>query len=115
MWGEFYMSKFEIYKVDATERLDAASVKDFKESVKKIIENENSIVLVDFCTTKFIDSAGLGALVSVLKSAAQQECVKIALISLSPQINQIFELTKLCRLFDIFANEEEAKQTLLTE
>ena len=104
--------KLTVNVLDATERLDAASVVSFKERAKAIIGKDMVILIVDFSYTKFIDSAGLGALVSVLKSASQQDNVKIALTSLAPQINQIFELTKLCRLFDIFDSVDEAKKEL---
>jgi len=106
------MSSLQVHLVDATERLDAASVTEFKEITREIIKKEDTLVIIDFSHTKFIDSAGLGALVSVLKSASQQSNVKVALVSLSPQINQIFELTKLYRLFDIYANVDEAEETL---
>lgn len=106
------MGSIEVYIVDATERLDAASVGEFKKITKEFINNEDSLVIIDFSKTRFIDSAGLGALVSILKTASQRENVKIALVSLSPQISQVFELTKLYRLFDIFANVTEAEETL---
>lgn len=106
------MSSIQVHILDATERLDAASVSEFKEDAKEIIQQEDSLVIVDFAHTKFIDSAGLGALVSILKSASQQSNVKVALVALSPQINQIFELTKLYRLFDIYANVDEAEDAL---
>jgi len=106
------MGSMQVHIVDATERLDAASVTDFKEMAKNIIKHEDSLVIIDFFHTKFIDSAGLGALVSILKSASQHSNVKVALVSLSPQISQIFELTKLYRLFDIYANIDEAEDAL---
>lgn len=106
------MGSMQVHIVDATERLDAASVSGFKEKVKGIIKSEDTLVIVDFSATKFIDSAGLGALVSILKMASQQSNVKIALVALSPQINQVFELTKLYRLFDIFENVAKAKEAL---
>ncbi len=102
----------QVHIIDATDRLDAASVSSFKITTKGIIEKDNSLVIIDFSDTKFIDSAGLGALVSILKISSQQSNVKIALAALSPQIYQIFELTKLCRLFDIFTNIDDAKDTL---
>ena len=106
------MGSVQIHIVDATERLDAASVTEFKVTSKANIDKDDALVIVDFTHTKFIDSAGLGALVSILKSASQHENVKVALVALSPQINQIFELTKLYRLFDIYANVDEAEAAL---
>jgi anti-sigma B factor antagonist len=97
------------FTITLGERLDAENVDNFKTLTKQIMEDpELSGIVIDFSQTKFIDSIGLGALVSVLKSSTQLN-IKIALCKLSPQVRQIFELTRLYRLFDIFEEGEEAE------
>ena len=97
------------FTITLGERLDAENVDNFKALTKQIIEDpELTGIIIDFSQTKFIDSIGLGALVSVLKTTAQLS-IKIALCKLSPQVRQIFELTRLYRLFDIFEKTEEAE------
>ena len=92
------------------ERLDAENVDNFKALTKQIIDNPTVTgIIIDFSETKFIDSIGLGALVSVLKTTTQLN-IKIALCNLTPQVRQIFELTRLYRLFDIFDKTEEAEE-----
>lgn len=103
----------QLFIIDASERLDAASVNEFKQETHPHLEGSDALLVINFENTKFIDSAGLGTLVSILKLASQQSNVKLALIALSPQINQIFELTKLYRLFEIFETLEDAKEALL--
>ena len=97
------------FTITLGERLDAENVDDFKALAKQIIENPSVTgIIINFSETQFIDSIGLGALVSVLKSTAQLN-IKLALCDLSPQVRQIFELTRLYRLFEIFETPEEAE------
>jgi len=97
------------YTISLEERLDAENVNEFKKLSKQILDDpEASGIVINFFKTKFIDSIGLGALVSFLKATVQLN-VKIALCQLSPQVRQIFELTRLYRLFDIFESVEQAE------
>ena len=101
--------KKEGFTITLGERLDAENVDDFKALTKQIIENPAVTgIIINFSGTQFIDSIGLGALVSVLKSTAQLN-IKLALCNLSPQVRQIFELTRLYRLFEIFNEADEAE------
>lgn len=92
------MSKSSI--ISTPKRLDASNVAGFKVEGQDLLESSNKGIIVDFEKTTFIDSAGLGSLVSLLKHAAQDN-KKVVLASLTPQVKQIFELTKLYRIFDI--------------
>jgi anti-sigma B factor antagonist len=104
------MSDF-IHVHNVQERLDSDNVADFKAKTSEFLQTGGSGIVIDFSNTKFIDSIGLGALVSVLKSTTQIN-MKIMLCSLSPQVRQIFELTRLYRLFDIFDTIEDAKASM---
>ena len=95
------------------ERLDSGNIEEFKKKTAALINSENREILLDFSATKFIDSIGLGSLVSILKQATQRE-KRVALCALSPQVRQIFELTRLYRLFDIFDSQEDASTAIST-
>jgi anti-sigma B factor antagonist len=89
------------------ERLDAHNSSDLKKEVKEFFDSGRKKVLVDLKDVRFIDSSGLGALVSGFKNAiSHQGALKIA--ALQPQVKSMFELTRLNRVFDIFSNREEA-------
>ena len=103
------MEKHRVVKIE--ERLDAENASVFKEKIEKLINTEESEIILDFSNTKFIDSIGLGSLVSMLKQTANKK-ISIVLCSLSPQVRQIFELTKLYRLFEIFDSMEEAERAM---
>jgi len=103
------MAKEITLKVD--ERLDSGNVDYLKRKASELISSGVPGIIIDFSETKFIDSIGLGALVSILKQTTQND-IKIVLCALSPQVRQIFELTRLYRLFDIFDTLEDAKESL---
>jgi anti-sigma B factor antagonist len=92
--------------------LDSGNVGIFKKNTGAIINSDVSAVILDFSQTKFIDSIGLGSLVSILKQTAHNN-ISIILCSLSPQVRQIFELTRLYRLFNIFESLEDAEKSII--
>ncbi len=108
---EMPSGKSSVLKV--AKRLDASNAVEFKTSAVAFL-NDAAVksLIIDFSETSFLDSAGLGALVSVLKAASQSKGRKFALASLSPHVRQIFELTKLYRLFEIYNSVEEASAEL---
>jgi anti-sigma B factor antagonist len=102
----------KIYTISLEERLDAENVNEFKVLTKQVLDDpEANGIVINFENTKFIDSIGLGALVSFLKATVQLN-IKIALCKFTPQVKQIFELTRLYRLFDIFETINEAEDFL---
>jgi anti-sigma B factor antagonist len=101
--------------IKVSKRLDASNVGEFKaRAIASLGENEKGVI-IDFEETAFIDSAGLGSLVSILKHASQSGGRRVALASLSTQVRQIFELTKLYRLFDIYENPDKAAADLAAD
>lgn len=79
--------------------LDASNVEEFRRRVHEIERDQNRIV-IDMTQVEFIDSSSIGALVGFLRRArAAGGDVKLA--GLSPDIETIFELTRLQRVFRI--------------
>ncbi|HEU0265271.1 MAG TPA: STAS domain-containing protein, partial [Geobacterales bacterium] len=67
-------------------------------------------ILVDLNDVRFIDSSGLGALVSGFKNAiSHQGTLKLA--GLQSQVKSMFELTRLHRVFEIFDSAAEGLDT----
>ena len=94
----------------ATGNLDADSVAQFKKEANKIIEEGCFRIVVDFKTLEFVDSMGLGALISLLRKVRTSKGdLKIA--SLSKEVRTIFEITRLHCLFEILPDAETACRT----
>ena len=99
-----------ISTVAVSGRLDAANVEAFKDEATQAARNAQAVI-VDFSKASFVDSMGLGALVNLLKACSSED-VSLALAGLTPQVRQIFELTRLYRLFDIYDSPSKAYAAL---
>ena len=71
--------------------------------IKKLEEakkgSERTLV-IDFSQVNFIDSTGLGVLVSIHKRSIEQD-VQLILKNISPKVYDIFEITMLDEVFTI--------------
>jgi anti-sigma B factor antagonist len=85
--------------------LNAATVKEFGCQLSTAISDSGLAVVVDLAEVKFIDSAGLMALVSGLKKAKKLQR-QFSICSVSPGIRMILELSQLDRVFEIVENVE---------
>ncbi|MBY9079229.1 STAS domain-containing protein [Paenibacillus sp. HN-1] len=72
----------------------------FRDEVRSLIEEGTLVFMLDFSDCAFIDSTGLGVIVSSYK-----KCVEaggnIRLKSLSPNVMNVFQLTRLNHVFEI--------------
>ncbi len=89
------------------ERLDAHNSGDLKLEMSRLFGEGKKNVLVDLNDVRFIDSSGLGALVSGFKNAISNQG-NLKLSGLQPQVRSMFELTRLHRVFEIFPSLTEA-------
>ncbi len=81
------------------ENLDASNVRDFRESMQAIMKNQTKVVL-DMSQMKFVDSSGLGALISCLRDANSRKG-DFRLCSMSTSVRALFELMRMHRVFSI--------------
>lgn len=93
--------------VNVSEELDTRNAQQTKEFFAELVAGGSSSVIVDLSAIDFIDSSGLGALVTALKLARQNNGI-VRLCALTPPVNSIFQLTRLSRLFDIYETRDEA-------
>ncbi|NJD37818.1 MAG: STAS domain-containing protein [Geobacter sp.] len=89
------------------ERLDAHNAESLKQELGRLFNEGRSSVVVDLKEVRFIDSSGLGALVSGFKNASSRQA-ELKLSSLQSQVKSMFELTRLHRVFDIYQTVDEA-------
>lgn len=82
---------------------------ELKERVAEAVEFGSRKILVDFTNTGYIDSSGLGALVSLAKKL-REAGGELRLAGLNEDLRTLFELTKLDTLFSITASRDEALQ-----
>ena len=88
----------ETVVVDAESQLIIANRQELKQTVLEELERGERIFLIDFAQTSYIDSSGLGVLVSLMKRIREQGG-DLRLANLNDDLRALFELTKLDALF----------------
>ncbi len=89
------------------ERLDAHNSAELKAQMLHLFEEGKTSMVIDLHEVRFVDSSGLGALVSGFKNASARSG-NLKLSGLQPQVKSMFELTRLHRVFEIFPTAQEA-------
>lgn len=85
--------------IDA-KRMDAHNAEDVKTRLLGLIEADGVDLVVDLRDVHFIDSSGLGVLLSAYKKAKLKNG-RLTLTGLQPQVQSTFDMTRLNRVFDI--------------
>lgn len=80
--------------------LTAANATNTKESIKAALSDEHSQLDLDLSATGFVDSSGLGVLISLHKEMATRGG-QLRILNPTDSIQQIMELTRLHRLLEI--------------
>ncbi len=88
-------------------RLDAHNSDELKDYIAKLLEGNESRLVVDLSAVRFIDSSGLGALLSGYKNANLHRA-SLVLAGLQARVQAMFELTRLNRVFEIYRDVDEA-------
>lgn len=91
--------------------LDGISANQLRRDVSDVVEDGADIVLVDLQDITFMNSSGLGGLVSALK-VVRSAGGELVICSLNEQVKMIFELTKMNRVFKTFTNRDEFEQNV---
>ena len=91
-------------------QLIVANRNELKDKVLKSLEDGESKFVLDFSSTEYIDSSGLGVLVSVSKKI-REAGGELRLAGLNEDLRMLFELTKLDTLFKICDKTDEAVQS----
>lgn len=88
-------------------RLDLSSGSALKEQVKALFNDEKSNVHLNLAEVEFINSSGLGSLVSIMKETRLRKG-RLTLSNLASYVQEIFDITQLSHIFEIYATQEEA-------
>ncbi len=88
-------------------RLDFSSSTSLKERVMELMSDGKRHFVVNMAKVDFINSSGLGTLVSVLKEVRLAKG-KMVLANLGTYVQEIFEITQLSHIFEICTSEDEA-------
>jgi anti-sigma B factor antagonist len=96
--------KGKVLIFDVQGDLDAKSASVLKEKINEKITDGKSLILINLSAVPYMDSAGLGVLVSGLKNANRLSG-DLRIWGLQDEVKSIFELTRLNKVFQIFEDE----------
>lgn len=97
----------DVTVVDVDGQLIVGNRQELKQKVLEELDGGDRKFVIDFANTGYIDSSGLGVLVSLSKKIREQGG-ELRLASLNEDLRTLFELTKLDTLFRIADSREEA-------
>lgn len=104
----FEISRLEdVTVVDVTGQLIVGNRQELKQVVLEQLNTGSRKFLMDFRNTAYIDSSGLGVLVSLSKKI-REKGGELRLASLNEDLRTLFDLTKLNTLFRIADSREAA-------
>jgi len=88
------------------DELDASNVSELKRDIAPLLQANSKIVL-DLTAVRFMDSSGLGAMLSCLRQLTARKG-DLKLCGMSKQVRGAFELVRMHRIFDIYPSKAEA-------
>ena len=92
------------------DHLDAGNAPEFKEKIQAHLD-QNNLVVIDMQALNFVDSSGLGAMLSCLRSMSNKQG-QLKLVGLTKPVRALFELVRMHRIFSIYNTVEEAQASI---
>lgn len=80
-------------------RLDAAIAGEFKDTVRPHVAARGPDLVLDLAAVEFLDSSGLGAVIALRKALPDGR--RMVLRGLTPNVDRVFRLTRMDKVFDI--------------
>ncbi|MCH1900299.1 STAS domain-containing protein [Leptospira interrogans] len=93
--------------LDINGEIDLCNAPEIKDVIAKLIEEQKYYTIINLEKVSYIDSSGIGALISSLSNLKKYQG-GLKIINVSGSVRKVFELTKLTSFFEIFDNESEA-------
>jgi anti-sigma B factor antagonist len=91
-------------------RIDASKAPAFKDQMTQCIESGQNQIVLDLSQVDFIDSSGLGALVTCLKRLGPRGSLAVA--GATGAVSRLFALTRMDRVFALHPNVDSAVEQL---
>ncbi len=93
--------------------LEEQDIGALQDSIMAVIESASGgmNLILDFSKVQFLSSAMLGLLIRISKRVYQRDG-QLRLCNISPKIYEIFKITRLTKIFDIYPDVESASEGL---
>jgi anti-sigma B factor antagonist len=88
--------------------IEAATIQELGEELGGLVEKDGQkAIVLNFTTVDFLSSAALNQLIK-MNAKVKNAQAKMRLCGLKPEIKEVFEITKLTKVFDLKNDETEA-------
>jgi anti-sigma B factor antagonist len=91
-------------------RIDAAGAQSFKQEFSEQIDRGFHRIVLDLKDVEFVDSSGLGAMISCLKHLGPRG--SLALTGIQGAVKKLFSLTRMDKVFPIYSDVDDAIRNL---
>ena len=93
--------------------LEERDIQALQESIMSVVESASGGInlILDFCNVRFLSSAVLGLLIRISKKVYERNG-QMRLCNISPRIYEIFKITRLTKVFDIYQDIKSATEDL---
>ena len=99
-----------VKRIEFVERniLDEANIQQIGEEIGRVVDSQDEPkVLISFTNVDHLSSAALGTLITINNKIRGRDG-QLRLAEIDPQIYEVFVITKLNKLFQIFDTSEQA-------
>ncbi|HAU38561.1 MAG TPA: anti-sigma B factor antagonist [Phycisphaerales bacterium] len=93
--------------VDVAGDIDLNTSPEFQQGLLRVLDLRPGKLVVNLSGVMYMDSSGVASLVKML-SRARRTGAAMCLASMTDRVRDIFEITRLDRVFDIYPTEQEA-------
>jgi len=107
-----YAENATIATFTAQSILEEKDIQALQKSIIPVIEQAERINLIlDFCNVRFLSSSVLGLLIRISKKIYERDG-QLRLCNINPKIYEVFKITRLTKIFDIYKDTEDAVESL---
>src|SRR5262245_17162416 len=78
-----------------------------RDAIRNLISQGHKLILLNLAKIAYIDSAGIGELVSSF-AAVEKQGGALKLVNLEKRVHGILQMTKILTVFEVFENEQAA-------
>jgi len=99
--------KDKVVVLDIQGEIDLYNAPEIKDTIQNLIEQQKYSIIINLEKVSYIDSSGIGALISSLSNLKKYQG-SLKIINVFASVKKVFELTKLTSFFEIYDSEDEA-------
>jgi anti-sigma B factor antagonist len=93
--------------VDCSGEIDLHRSTGFQQALMKILDEKPQKIVINLSDVSYMDSSGVASLVKLL-SRTRSSGTGLSLLSPTPKVMSVLQITRLDSVFDICESEEEA-------